>query len=204
MKLKEYIQQHKEHFEDEKISTKADVTFQNLLKEKLHQPKKQKFIYLKYISIAACLVVVISTAFWFNNQTKSSSEKQELLANLVDDSAGKRLEGIYKFNDDYAKEDNKIIGTLIGILHKDENANVKIATIDALLKFPKNEKIRTNLIEALASESKPMVQIKLIKALSFLRENRAKKPLEKIINNEQTFPIVKNNATLAMVEIKKQ
>jgi hypothetical protein len=110
---------------------------------------------------------------------------------------------VYAFNDEYVKEDNKIIQTLIGILHKDENGNVKIATIDALLKFPKNEKIRTNLIVALKNEEAPLVQIKLIKALSFLRENRAQKPLEEIINNEETYPIVKNNATLAMVEIKK-
>ena len=97
----------------------------------------------------------------------------------------------------------KKFNKLLKILEKDDNANVKIATIDALLKFPKNEQIRQSFIKALEKEDVPLVQIKLIKAVSFLRENRAQKPLEKIINNEQTFPIVKNNATLAMVEIKK-
>ena len=125
------------------------------------------------------------------------------MANLDNASAGKRLEGVYQFNDDYKKEDSRIINRLIEIIHKDENANVKIATVDALLQFPSNEKIRKNLIKALEKENKPLVQIKLIKALSILRENRAQKPLEKIINDEQTYPIVKNNATLAMVEIKK-
>jgi len=203
MKLKEFIQEHKEDFNNEKMSENMDISFEKLLKEKLHQPKKQKVVYLKYISIAACFAIVFSVGFWFLNQNNNSSAQRELMANLDADSAGKRLEGVYTFYDDYRKEDVRIINRLIEIIHKDENANVKIATIDALLQFPSNEKIRKNLIKALEKENKPLVQIKLIKALSILRENRAQKPLEKIINDEQTYPIVKNNATLAMIAIKK-
>lgn len=203
MKLKDFIQEHKEEFNQEKISEKIDVSFDKLLKDKLHQPKKQQVVYLRYISVAAGLALLLSVGYLLQNRNSTSFEQTELLANLDDDSAGKRLEGVYKFNDEYVKEDTRIINRLIEIIHKDENANVKIATIDALLNFPSNEKIRKNLIKALENESKPLVQIKLIKALSILRENRAQKPLEKIINNEQTYPIVKNNATLAMVEIKK-
>lgn len=203
MKLKDFIEEHKETIKQEKISNNADVSFENLLKEKLHQPKKQKIKYLKYISIAASFLLIIAVGYWLQNKNKSSFEQKEMMANLENASAGKRLEAVYKFNDEYKKEDSRIINRLVEIIHQDENANVKIATIDALLKFPSNEKIRTNLIKALENENKPLVQIKLIKALSVLRENRAQKPLEKIINDEQTYPIVKNNATLAMVEIKQ-
>lgn len=203
MKLKEFIQDHKDDFNNEKISPKADISFEKLLKQELHQPKKQKVVYLKYISVAACITIVFSAGFWFLNQDNNSTVQKDLMASLDADSAGKRLEGVYAFNDDYRKEDARIINRLIEIIHKDENANVKIATVDALLQFPSNEKIRKNLIKALEKEDKPLVQIKLIKALSILRENRAQKPLEKIINDKQTYPIVKNNASLAMVEIKK-
>ena len=203
MKLKEFIHEHKDDFNNEKVSEKADISFEKLLKQELHQPKKTKVMYIKHIAVAACFAIVFSAGFWFLNLDNNSSAQKELMASLDADSAGKRLEGIYAFNDDYKKEDVRIINRLIEIIHKDENTNVKIATIDALLQFPSNEKIRKNLIKALEKEDKPLVQIKLIKALSILRENRAQKPLEKIINDEQTYPIVKNNATLAMVEIKK-
>lgn len=202
MNLKKYIQKHKDAFQQGEMSTKADLNFEILLQQKLHQPKKQKVGYLKYFALAASITLLVSLGYFAKTEIYSNKEQQEVLANLQDDSAGKRLEAIYKFNDDFEKEDKKIIGTLLKVLLKDTNANVKIATIDALLKFPKNEKIRLNLIKALEKEENPLVQIKLIKAVSFLRENRAQKPLEKIINNEQTFPIVKNNATLAMAEIK--
>jgi hypothetical protein len=203
MNLKNYIQQNKSAFNYNEMSSKADVNFQKLLKQELHKPKKQKVIYLKYLSVAASLALLISVGYYANSEMESNKNQQEVLANLENTSAGKRLEGIYKFNDEYEKEDEKIIATLVKVLHKDNNANVKIATVDALLKFPKNEIIRTNLVIALEKEETPLVQIKLIKALSFLRENRARKSLENIINNKQTYPIVKNNAALAMVEIKQ-
>jgi len=203
MKLKEFIHKNKTAIQEEKMSSKADAKFEQLLKDKLHQPKKQKVVFLKFIAVAASLGLLIATFVWFNHQPEINKKQQQLLSNLENESVGKRLEGVYAFNDEYLKEDSKIIATLLDILHKDENANVKIATIDALLKFPKNESIRKSFIKALEKEDVPLVQIKLIKAVSFLRENRAQKSLEKIINSEQTFPIVKNNATLAMAEIKK-
>jgi HEAT repeat protein len=203
MKLEDFIKDNKNAISEEQMSSKADANFDRLLKQKLHQLKKKKVVFLKFMSVAASILLLFSIGFWFANKETISEEEQELLANLDADSAGKRLEGVYAFNDEYQKEDTRIINRLIEILHKDENANVKIATIDGLLQFPKNEKIRKNLITALENEDKPLVQIKLIKALSILRENRAQKPLEKIINSKQTYPIVKNNATLAMVNLKK-
>lgn len=202
MNLKEYFQHHKEAFDDEKMSEKADALFEDRLRTAMHQPKKTKVIYLRYLSVAASVALLVSLGFWWQNQS-FEKEKQQLLASLSNNSAGERLEGVYKFNDEFSKEDEKIIDTLIKILHEDSNANVKIATIDALLKFPSNEKIRKSLITAIEKEKTPLVQIKLIKSLTHLREHRAQEPLENIINDEETFPIVKSNAALAMATLKQ-
>ncbi len=201
MDLKKYIQEHKNEFDDKKLSTDFDAVFKTALKNKLHQkPTKNKVVYLKYIALAACLILGIFIGVKIINQQEI---KKELMANLSADSAGVRLEGIYSFSDDYTKEDTQIIKTLIKILHTDSNGNVKIATIDALLKFPTNELIRKNLIIALEKETLPLVQIKLITSVSFLREKRAQKSLKKIMENKQTFPIVKSNAALAMNNLKQ-
>ena len=202
MNLKEHIQQHSNQFDDQEMSFNSEAIFKDKLKKELHQPKKEKVMYLRFISVAASIVLVLSVFFWSQN-SEVSEETKEVLAFLADDSAGTRLTGVYKFEDEFEKEDSRIINTLIKILHDDANANVKIATIDALLKYPTNEKIRISLITALENEKTPLVQIKIIKSLSFLKENRAKKPLEDIINNKQTYPIVKNNATLAINQLKQ-
>ncbi len=195
MSLKTYIQNHSTEIDDEKMSIQAEAIFENRLKAELHKPSKGKLMYLKYISIAACVGLLITLSIQSINYKK---DKAELITNLSNDSAGTRLEGVYHFDDAYNKEDHQIIDTLVKILHNDTNDNVKIATVDALLKFPDNETIRTNLLIALGTETSPLVQIKLIKSLILLRENRAQKPLKEIIENEQNIPIVISNATLAM------
>ncbi len=202
MNLKEHIQQHKNEFDSEEMSTKSEVLFKEKLQKELHSVKKTKVVYLRFIAVAASIVLVFSVILW-NQDSEVSVKTAEVLNYLEDASAGKRLEGVYKFDEEFKNEDSKIIETLLKILHKDENANVKIATVDALLKFPSNDSVRINLITALENEKTPLVQIKIIKSLSFLRENRAQKTLEEIINNEETFPIVKSNATLAMNQLKQ-
>ena len=202
MNLKEHIQQHKQQFDDQEMSSEATILFEARLKNELHQPRKVIQMSRRLASIAASVILII-TVIVLNQNDVSDSDKKMLLASLTNESAGERLEGVYRFSEEFSKEDEKITKTLLKILTKDPNANVKIATIDALLKFPTNESIRVGLVSALENENTPLVQIKLIKSLSFLRENRAKKPLENIINNTQTFPIVKNNATLAMAHLKQ-
>ena len=202
MNLKEHIEQHKNEFDSEKMSATSEVLFKKRLQGELHSTKKSKMVYLRFIAVAASIVLVLSIFFW-NQNSNELTKTSEVLAFLNNESAGKRLEGVYKFDDEFKKEDSKIINTLIKILHNDANANVKIATIDALLKFPSNDNVRTNLIIALEKEKTPLVQIKIIKSLSFLREHRAQKTLEEIINNNETFPIVKSNAALAINQLKQ-
>ena len=202
MNLKEHLQHHREELDTQEMSFNSEAIFKDKLNAEMHQPKKGKVRYLRFISVAASVTLVLSVFFWMQN-TEVSAETKEVLACLTDESAGTRLSGVYKFDDEFIEEDSRIINTLVKILHDDANANVKIATIDALLKYPTNEKIRTSLITALEKEETPLVQIKIIKSLSFLKENRAQKPLEKLINNKQTFPIVKSNASLAMAQLKQ-
>jgi HEAT repeat protein len=190
-------------FDDQKVSSKVDASFEALLKKELHQPKRGKIIYLRYLAVAACLALLVSTGLWFNTYQQNEEKRTEIISNLEDTSTGKRLEAVYEFSEAFKKEDQQIIDVLIKKLLNDTNPNVKIAIVDALLEFPKNENIRKSMIEALSQEVHPNVQIKLIKALSTLRETRAQKPLEDIVKDENTFDIVKNNATLAMANLKK-
>lgn len=202
MNLKEHIQQHRKELDNQEMSFNSEAVFKDRLQKEMHLPKKGKVMYVRFISVAASIVLVLSVFFWMQNP-EISAETKEVLAFLADDSAGNRLTGVYKFEEEFEKEDSKIINTLIKILHEDANANVKIATIDVLLKYPRNEEIRISLITALEKEKTPLVQIKIIKSLGFLKENRAQKPLENIINSKQTYPIVKNNATLAINQLKQ-
>lgn len=203
MSLKGYIQKNRAAFDTEKISARSDVDFEYKLKEALHTPKKGELRYFRTLRVAASIGLLIALGGISIYNYRQRQQKEAVLENLTAESAGTRLEGIYHFDDTFNKEDYEIIDTLIKILHEDSNVNVKIATIDALLKFSDNEIIRKNLVEALANEKQSLVQIKLIKSLSFLREKRAQKSLERLIENDGTLRIVKNNAHLAMSTLKQ-
>jgi hypothetical protein len=203
MDLKKHIQDHRSEFDEHKVSQRADVSFEALLKKELHQPKKGRVIYMKYFAVAASVALLVTTAMWFYDYQQEVEKRTEIISNLEDTSTGTRLEAVYEFTDDFKKEDQQIIDVLIEKLLNDTNANVKIAIVDALLDYPSNEKIRQSIIQALEKETKPNVQIKLIKALRILKETRAQGPLEEIIKDDTTFDIVKNNATLAMADLKK-
>ncbi|MAD97315.1 MAG: hypothetical protein CMB99_08325 [Flavobacteriaceae bacterium] len=204
MRVEDYFKNNKEGFKDSgQMSSGSDLSFESRLKAEIHSStEEQKASPFKIWSIAASILLLMTFGFWYTTSNVATEEEKVLLANLENESAGKRLEGVYAFNDDYKKEDDRILDRLIDIVLNDQNANVQIASIDALMQFPKNEKVRKNLIKALEKEDKPIVQIKLIKAMRKLRDQRAQKSLEKIINNEQTFPIVKSNATMAMATLK--
>ncbi|OIQ37116.1 MAG: hypothetical protein BM563_09295 [Bacteroidetes bacterium MedPE-SWsnd-G1] len=204
MNLKQYIQQNKEHLDSENVSIDVDLSFEKRLKKELHPQKRNKVIYLRFIAVAASVALLFTLGNIAIESVDIKNDKTQILANLSNDSAGTRLEGVYHFEDKYEKEDAQIMETLIYILHNDENVNVKIATVEALLKFPNSELVRENLITALEKETAPLVQIKLIKSLGALRENRAQKSLENLMNNQETLPIVLSNASLAMATINNK
>ena len=83
MNLREQIQQHKNEFDSEQMSATSDVIFKEKLKKELHQPKKSKVVYLRFVSVAASIILILSVVFWMQN-SELSAETKEVLAFLTD------------------------------------------------------------------------------------------------------------------------
>lgn len=197
MDIEDYITQHKEQFKPE-IPHDLAEGFEKLLEEKLPQKNSKKTRWYWGSGIAASLVFLLVLQITFE---KNTVEKELLLAMNNENSSTDRLKGIYEYQE-LQKEDDQFISKLIELLEKEENNNVKIATIDALKSFPNNEKVRKALIEALENEKEPIIQIELIKAISELREKRAKPSLQKVINSQKTMDYVKESALYTYNQLK--
>ncbi|WP_394748807.1 HEAT repeat domain-containing protein [Spongiimicrobium salis] len=205
MSLKKYIEKHRTAFEDQKMPLDATQDFELQLKNTLHTSSKQKTNSYTYFAVAASVCLLMGLGYYFiQDRTVKDEVREQLIYSMSDQVASERLQAVYDVEENYKEEDDRILGTLFSLLHKDENNNVKIATIDALVKFSENEKVRLHLIKALEEEHEPLVQIKLIQSVTVLREKRAKKPLKQLIEDKQTFPVVKENATLAMLKLKNE
>ncbi|WP_299682000.1 HEAT repeat domain-containing protein [uncultured Dokdonia sp.] len=208
MNVEDFIKKHKDAFDDQQMPDNATLDFETRLKKELHTSKRSKRIQMiRYVSMAASLVLVIALGYLYNENKK---EQLEIRDNLVlalgeDQTNSTRLQAIYDIEDQYQnqEEDEKILHAFFKILKEDSDSNSKIAVIDALLKFPNNQRVRNNLIEALETEKEPLVQLKLIKSVSILREQRAKEPLKKIIENKESLPLVKGNASASLAMLNQ-
>ncbi len=203
MNLEKYIRKQQEAFDEKKMPDHAQLDFEKRLKKEVHTVSKSKGNTIKYLALAASFALIFAMGYFYNASEKIKQEnKEQLLFSMNDETASERLEAVYEFGDLYKKEDDQLLKRLFELLHNDSNNNVKIATIDALTKFTDNEEIRIQLIKALENEKEPLVQIKLIQSLTVLREQRAKKPLKQIIEDKESFPVVRGNASLAINKLK--
>ncbi|NAS31061.1 hypothetical protein GTQ40_08780 [Flavobacteriaceae bacterium R38] len=208
MSLEKHIRKNKEAFDDKKMPERSQPAFEQLLKKELHTSSKQKINPIKYLAVAASFALIFASGYFYNASIKAAEKenREQLLFSMNNETASERLQAVYDFGEDYKedykKEDERLIQRLFELLHNDSSNNVKIATVDALTKFPDNEEIRLQLIKALEKEKEPLVQIKLIQSLTVLREQRAKEPLQQIIEDKESFPVVRGNASLAMNKLK--
>lgn len=205
MKLEDYIKEHQEAFNDQKMP-EATADFEALLKAKLHESpaKVRKLNIFKIVSIAASILLLVSLGFVLSQKQTEVTATEQLVSRLENPQTNsERLEALYSIEAElqYQEEDEQILNAFFKILREESDANSKIAVIDALLKFPKNQTVRGELIKALENEQEPLVQLKLIKCVAILREKRAVEPLQKIIDDDESLPLVKGNASalLAML-----
>jgi len=206
MSLEKFVKEHKIAFDNLKMPDDVTLDFEKRLKNEVHNSNRvRRLKIIRYSSIAASFLLLVTLGFLYTKNQKEQLVIRDNLVLALDESEtnSERLVVIYEIEDTYEnkKEDEKILNAFFKILREDSDVNSKIAVIDALLKFPNNQMVRANLINALGNEKEPLVQLKLIESVAILRENRAKSNLQEIIENEESLPLVKGNASalLAML-----
>jgi len=188
--------------EKEKKQLKRNKIFQEVHQEKKH-------LIMNFMKYAAIIIVLISIGFLLGQQMQLKSSNQEeiaflrqelnevqqnlSMASLTNSTASQRLKAVNTISDQI-KPDDKMISTLISTLMNDENVNVKMAAANALAKYHENEKVRNVLIERLNKEDDPALQITLIGILTQIQDKRAKNAFQNILQNENTIPVVKQQA----------
>jgi hypothetical protein len=193
-------------------SEKVRQSFQDFLQEEIRITKQNKVIQLNpwwYHAAAAValLVVGLGLGFWISayNQrqdeiAKARIEKEKTLqlVSMIrnNESAGQRILGVKAA----AEEENvskEILNVLIKTLNEDPNVNVRLAALEGLRRFYHDPSVRKALIESLQTD--PVVQIGLIHVLVEIKEKGAVKPLQKIIDEENLIPAVKDEAQMGVL-----
>lgn len=132
-------------------------------------------------------------------KTGEVAEMKKVLAfeQMNSTSASERIQAVnhsYEIPD----ADRDITQLLINTLNFDPNVNVRLAACQALTHFAGEAEVKEALIQSLAIQTDPNIQISLIEALVAIKEKRAVDQFQQLARNQEVLDIVRLKATEGM------
>ncbi len=130
-------------------------------------------------------------------------ENKKMVIDALENTGGSPLNRIKGVNAslEIAEPDAEIIDALIDRMQNDDNTNVRLAAIEALINFMDEPKVNEAFIAGLVDQKVPIVQITLINILVKMKEKKALKNMQKIIEDKESMNTVKDEAQLAVYKL---
>lgn len=126
--------------------------------------------------------------------------EQLVMVLLEEPSTTKRLQAVNesaKMN----RATQPIIEALFATLNNDPNINVRLAAIESLESFADNPEVRTGLVESIAKQESPLVQIALADLMVALQEKNAVQHIEQLLKKQTIDAAVKQRLQESIAEI---
>ncbi|MEO1255967.1 MAG: HEAT repeat domain-containing protein, partial [Bacteroidota bacterium] len=139
----------------------------------------------------ACLVMGLFIGWWMlpsQNQRKDieqlSSEIQDMKAMMMltlieQPKAHERIRAV-NLAAELPEADEKVIKALIATLNHDENLNVRLASLESLIRYAETPEVRHALIDALKVQDSPLMLVAIADALVALQEKSSLKTMEQL------------------------
>jgi hypothetical protein len=127
-------------------------------------------------------------------QKEIKEMKEVLMFSLIDDeSASQRIKAV-SYAEEMLNPDRKVIEALVGTLNHDKNVNVRLAALFSLGSWADNRMVRDSLVASLSKQTEPLIQVMLINLLAEKKDSRIVGPIQEILSNKKTLPVVKDAA----------
>ena len=169
------------------------------------------------VSLAVLILgVVIGRQLYFpmaSPQTSPNAEVTELrgelgqmrqmvaLSLMQQDSASDRLKGV-NWSYQLQQPGREVLSALLETLMHDSNVNVRLATVDALRQFGDQPTVRRGVVEAIAHQESPMVQIALIDLAVDLREKESISTLRQLTQDQTVNETVRQRAQKGLTALE--
>ena len=178
--------------------------------------RRQRFWWVRHPAFqAACAVaiLVIGVATGYLARGRDTAEVSQLrgevynmrqlvaLSLLQQQSASDRLRGV-NFAYRVEQSDPQVLSALLTTVNHDPNTNVRLAAVDALRNFTDNPVGRKGLVQALAKQESPLVQIAIVDQIVELHEKSAVPEVKFLLASENLNPEVKQRAQGALKQLQ--
>ncbi|MEM6523326.1 MAG: HEAT repeat domain-containing protein [Bacteroidota bacterium] len=130
---------------------------------------------------------------------KLSAEVKEMkemmmLSLLEEESINDRLKAV-SLSRELPEASERIISALLETLNNDENVNVRLSALEALVPYADDSKVRVGLVASIAKQESPLVQMGLAEMMLVLQEKRSVDALKNLLENQETPAEVKEKIT---------
>jgi len=115
------------------------------------------------------------------------------LSLLRQPSSSERLLGV-SYSEQMQAPGEQTLTALFRILDTDPSVNVRLAVVDALFLFAKDDRVKDGLVASLGRQESPLVQVALIDLLTEVREQKAVDALKALIADDKIHPDVREKA----------
>ncbi len=124
-------------------------------------------------------------------QEISNLKEMVMLSLLEKESTTDRLRAV-SLTSDMNQVSQKVTQALFQTLNEDDNVNVRLAALEALKTFIKDNRVREELVRSISKQDSPMVQLELAGLMVTMHEKKSIKELQKVLENERTPKEVKS------------
>jgi HEAT repeat protein len=119
--------------------------------------------------------------------------KQVMMLSLLQDpSASQRMKAV-SFTDDISNVDLKVIDALLTTLNEDPNVNVRLATLEALVRLSGEPKVREGLVRSISNQESPIMQSAIADVMVKLQEKSSVRSLQELLGKKDLNKMVKVN-----------
>lgn len=154
------------------------------------------------VLLAAVLILGFSLGTILPSFFRNRSEVRQLRTDVQDmrqlvvlsllerTSASKRLEGV-AWSNAMTNLDPRTFDSLLQTMNNDSNVNVRLSSLDSLIRFKRDPRVRQALIQSLPHQSSPMVQVSLIDQIGPWSGVHDTSALRKLLENPGLHPAVR-------------
>jgi hypothetical protein len=138
------------------------------------------------------------TTLSYNRQIDSLSSqvsemKQVMMLSLLQDpSASQRILAV-SYTDNLSNVNMKVIDALLTTLNEDPNVNVRLSTLEALVKLSGEPKVREGLVRSISRQESPIMQSAIADVMVKLQEKSSVRSLQELLGKKNLNKMVKIN-----------
>jgi hypothetical protein len=123
--------------------------------------------------------------------TEVREMKEMMLLTLIENPAAtERLKAV-SMTRGISQVNDRVIDALLSTLNHDENVNVRLVTLDALVQLSDQPKVREGLVQAITQQESPLVQAALVDVMVALQEKRSVNSLRQLLKAQKLDQSIK-------------